>query len=491
MAEIFLAHSISGAGVERIVVLKRVLRHAAQDPELVQLFVDEARLAAQLQHPNVVQVYDVGKLGSSYFFAMEYVHGETVRDLLLHARHHGVRLPIATVLTIAAGAAAGLQHAHDRRGLNGRPLQIVHCDVSPSNLMITREGVVKVVDFGIAKAEHRSVNIERSAQGKLCYMSPEQVRSQPLDRRSDLFSLGIVVWELLTLQGCFRAESDFNVMDAIINQPSRAPSQLRSDVPREVDEIVMRMLAKNPANRYQTAADVIDAIEVAAMRMSTLLSTASVARQMREWFGDRSEPWFEQTVGGSIKRVVVDAEPVPADFASMTLSGPIDDILDTMPPSFTKPPASEGAMAWDHPTIESNEAMRDRLFREVRERKTPQPTATPPPAIIVESRKAIHDATPPAARPVQAPVTAPITAPVRPSGIRPPEAGAVGQFPRFQEAEKSRIPMVLLAILITVGIGAASFALLWKTMMTDSPKQRDAGVVEPADGSAAATTPSK
>ncbi len=476
MAEIFLARSISGAGVERIVVLKRVLRHAAQDPQLMQLFVDEAKLAAQLQHPNVVQVYDVGKLGSSYFFSMEYVHGETVRDLLLFARHQGVKLPIATVMTLAAGAAAGLHHAHDRRGLNGKPLQIVHSDVSPSNLMITREGVVKVVDFGIAKAAHRTVDVERSVQGKLCYMSPEQVRSQPLDRRSDLFSLGIVLWELLTLQGLFRGDSDFNVMDAIINQPSPAPSQVRPDVPREIDEIVMRMLAKNPANRYQTAADVLDAIEVAAMRLSTLLSTASVGRQMREWFGDRQEPWIEQTVGGSVKRVVVDAEPVPADFASMTLSGPVDEILATLEPAHPNRPDTEGAASWDNPTIEEVEAMRDRLFREVRERRpapaaTPAPPAPAPPAQVMARTLAGHAPT----QPTSGPPTTP-----RPASLRPPPVEPT--FPRrFPEEKRSAIPMVLLAILITVGIGGGAFALLWKTQMSGSSGRSDARVSEPGD----------
>ena len=496
MAEIFLARSVTGAGVERMVVLKRVLRHAAMDETLVKLFVQEARLAAQLQHPNVVQVYDVGKLGSSYFFSMEYVHGETVRDLLLYARHQNVRLPIATVMTIAAGAAAGLHHAHDRRGMHGRPLDIVHSDVSPSNLMITREGVVKVVDFGIAKAEHQQAEVERPMQGKLCYMSPEQVRSQPLDRRSDLFSLGIVLWELLTLQGLYRAESDFNVMDQIINHPPPAPSQLRPDVPLDIDEIVLRLLAKNPANRYQTAADLLDAIEGAAMRMSTLLSTASVARQMREWFGVKPEPWIEQTVGGSIKRVVVNAEPVPKDLGQ-TIAGPIggiDEVLDTMPPTQTKPPTHEGGPSWDRPTIEDLESIRDRLFREVRERKSPQPE---PQGVIVDSRQARDDAPPPPApmHPPQSTWQQPMghqpmghQPPVWQQPVAPPSApwkqpGGPTSIPRAPvphrtlaaEDRRSAVPMVLLAIVITGGIGIGGFALLWKTLAPSKATRSDAG----------------
>ncbi|HEY1557741.1 MAG TPA: protein kinase [Kofleriaceae bacterium] len=148
MAEIFLARGATAAGIERHVVLKRILRERAGDAAFVRMFLDEARLAAQLQHPNVAQVYDVGRLGESYFFTMEYVHGETVRALIKRARATGFSTPIACVLAIGAGAAAGLHHAHERRGANGQPLGIVHRDVSPANLMVTYEGHVKVVDFG-------------------------------------------------------------------------------------------------------------------------------------------------------------------------------------------------------------------------------------------------------------------------------------------------------------------------------------------------------
>ncbi len=504
MAEIFLARSKTGAGVERMVVLKRVLRHAAQDEQLVKLFVDEARLAAQLQHPNVVQVYDVGKLGSSYFFSMEYVHGETVRDVMLHARHRGLKIPIATVMTLAAGAAAGLSHAHERRGMNGRPLGIVHADVSPSNLMITYDGVVKIVDFGIAKAEHSVADVEHPVKGKLCYMSPEQVRSRPLDRRSDLFSLGIVLWELLTLQGLFRGDSDFLVMNSIITEPVMAPSQVRPDVPRDVDDIVMRLLAKEPERRYQSAAELLDAIEAATMRMSSLLSTATVARQMREWFGQRSEPWIESTVGGSIKRVVVHSEPVPASM-SMTIAGPvkepIDDMLDTLQPS------------------QSGLALRERLIRELNQRRPRHPssdaiiaddaaTIADPPRITLMGAPAIQPpqvSQPPASnRPAaSAPYSRPsappqpqVTSPVQtipgtmaapptsaaPSSVAPSTLSVrSAEQRRLQQATpafpsrraptssdgSSKMLLVLLAIVITLGIGGGGFYLLWKTQLAD------------------------
>jgi len=298
MADIFLARGASVAGVERYCVLKRILRDAAGDTQLVQMFLDEARLAAQLQHPNIASVYDVGKLGDSYFFTMEYVHGETVGSLIQRAIDRDRLLPLACVLTIVAGAAAGLHHAHERNGVDGRALQIVHRDVSPSNLMVSYEGSVKVVDFGVAKAAHRASETRSGrVKGKISYMSPEQCRSQQLDRRSDLFSLGIVMWEMLTGDRLYRRDSDFAIMTAIIDEAPVAPSVIRPDVPREVDDIVRRLLAKSAADRFQSAAEVVDQVEAVALRAGMMLSTAALGRFVGDLFGRRPEPWLELETG--------------------------------------------------------------------------------------------------------------------------------------------------------------------------------------------------
>jgi serine/threonine protein kinase len=321
MAEIFLARGASGEGIERYVVLKRVLRHRASDAHFIRMFLDEARLAAQLQHPNIAQVYDLGKLGDSYFFTMEYVHGETVRALM--NRSHALRqpIPIASVLTIIAGAAAGLHHAHERKDTSGRALDIVHRDVSPSNLMISYEGAVKLVDFGVAKASHRSHETASGAvKGKIAYLSPEQARaSSQIDRRSDLFSLGIVMWELLTLERLYRRGSDFEQMIAIVQEPPRPPSQVRPDVPPELDALVLNLLAKDPAQRFQTGDDLHAAIEDAAVKLGSTLSSASLGRFVRELFGQRPEPWVEmrsQATHG--ENVTVTSEPIPAELAIPT-----------------------------------------------------------------------------------------------------------------------------------------------------------------------------
>ena len=309
MAEIFLARA-SAAGVDRYVVLKRVLHQRAQDLHFIQMFLDEARLAAQLQHANIAQVHDIGKLGDSFFFTMEYVHGETVGALIRKAQS-GKPIPISTVLTIVAGASAGLHHAHERVGIDGVPLGIVHRDVSPSNLMISYEGTVKLVDFGVAKATQRVAETQSgTVKGKISYLSPEQCRGKEVDRRSDLFSLGIVMWELLTGERLFKRGSDYEQMEAIVLEPTSSPSSRRADVPPEVDAIVDKLLSKSPDARYQSADELHEAIEAAAVKIGSTLSTASLSRFLRETFGRRPEPWVE------IRRehpdgLTVVTEPVP------------------------------------------------------------------------------------------------------------------------------------------------------------------------------------
>ena len=318
MAEIFLARVQGVAELERYCVLKRILRDRASDVQFVRMFLDEARLAAQLQHANIAQVYDIGKLGDSYFFTMEYVHGQTVRELLHHAQSVDRQLPIASVLTIVAGAAAGLHHAHERRGLDGRPLGIVHRDVSPSNLMVSYEGGVKVVDFGVAKAADRADETKTgTVKGKISYLSPEQCKGRRVDRRSDLFSLGICFWELLTAERLYKRASDFETMNAIVTELAPAPSARRPDVPREIDELVLRLLAKSPDARCQTAEQVVDALEQVAARTGAALSAAALGRFLRELIGPRPEPWL--LLAGQREHgdaVTVASEPIPPELAA-------------------------------------------------------------------------------------------------------------------------------------------------------------------------------
>jgi serine/threonine-protein kinase len=314
MAEIFLARATAASGPRRHVVLKRVSRERATDQQYVRMFLDEARLAAQLSHFNIAQVFDIGRLGASYFFTMEYVHGVTVQTLILRARERGMQLPVPAVLAIIAGAAAGLGHAHTRVGHDGRRLDIIHRDVSPSNLMVSFDGIVKVVDFGVAKAAlaGRPETQAGEIKGKVAYLSPEQCRQMKLDCRSDLFSLGICAWEMLTRTRLFRRDTAFEAMAAIATEQAPPPSRVRPDLPAAVDALVERMLALEPAQRFQTADEVIRAVEVTAQQTLAPMAPATLARLLRDLFGVLPEPWL--VLEGDV--VTVMASPIPENLST-------------------------------------------------------------------------------------------------------------------------------------------------------------------------------
>jgi serine/threonine protein kinase len=299
MAELYLARAVGIAGFERYVVLKRIMAEHSRNHRFVTMFLDEARLAAQLHHPNIAQVYDIGRVSASYFFTMEYVHGENVRDILQRVAALKRQIPIEQTLTVIAGAAAGLHYAHEKRGIDRQPLGIVHRDVSPSNLMVAYEGVVKLVDFGIAKASHRMTETRSGAvKGKVAYMSPEQCTGHPLDRRSDVFALGIVFYEMATMTRLFKHPTDFETMTHIVNGTVPPPSTRRPDLSRELDAVIMKALAKRPEDRFQSGEELLAAIEQLAARERLALSTMSLGRYLRELFGERPEPWYELEAAG-------------------------------------------------------------------------------------------------------------------------------------------------------------------------------------------------
>ncbi len=293
MARIYIARTTGIGSFERHVVLKCITPERERDITAVQMFLDEARLAAALNHQNVAQVFEVGEDNSIHYLAMEYVHGQDLRSLLAKAGSQGTRVPLELALTTVAGAAAGLNHAHERRGPDGVPLGIVHRDVSPSNIMIGYDGSVKLLDFGIAKATARSVETQSGIiKGKFAYMAPEQCRGRDVDRRSDVFSLGIILYEISTQHRCFRADSDFDTMHRIVTGDVVRPTRIVPNYPAALEAIVMKALAVDANQRYQSAGLLLEALEAfaAANRMS--LSTMALGRFMREMFGDQSEPWL-------------------------------------------------------------------------------------------------------------------------------------------------------------------------------------------------------
>jgi serine/threonine protein kinase len=252
MAEVFLAKAAGPMGFEKTLVVKRILPHLAEDPTFVEMFLGEAKLAAQLNHPNIVQIFDFGEADGEYFLAMEYIDGPNLRVLIKRARTAGVQLPTAICARLIAAACEGLAFAHDFSDpATGEPLGLIHRDISPDNVLVSRQGAVKVVDFGIAKAAGQSHKTQSGViKGKLAYMPPEQVRARPLDRRVDVYALGVVLYELLTLHKPFDAASDAGTMQAILFEELTPAVQYRPDLSEPMQRILDRALAKDREKRY-------------------------------------------------------------------------------------------------------------------------------------------------------------------------------------------------------------------------------------------------
>jgi len=295
MADIFLSRARGIQGFEKLAIIKRIRQDRSFDKKMVELFLDEARLAASLQHPNIVQVFEFGIVDGSYFLAMEYVHGEDVAAVLRRMREAERAIPLAEVLAIVVGVCQGLHYAHECAGPDGKHLGVVHRDISPSNVLISYDGAVMITDFGIAKATGRSTQTTTGAvRGKLAYMSPEQCRGLPLDRRSDIFAIGTLLHELSTGQSLFSGTSDFEVMKRIVEAPIRPPSTQVPGYPAELDRIVCKALAREPARRYATARELQLDIERFALEQKLPISTARLAGFMEREFADRIAAWRQR-----------------------------------------------------------------------------------------------------------------------------------------------------------------------------------------------------
>jgi serine/threonine protein kinase len=299
MAEIYLARTSGPSGFEKLVVLKKILGTLADKPRYVQLFLEEARLAASLDHPSIAQVYDIGMVDGSYFFAMEHLHGQDVRSILHRAWRIGERLPVEHAVQIARHVASALHFAHDKRRSDGTLLGLVHRDVSPSNILVTYDGATKLLDFGVAKTAASTVKTRTGAlKGKISYMSPEQARGAPLDRRSDIFSLGIVLWEMITTQRLYRADNDLATLQLIIHQPPRPPSQVRPGCPPELERIVLRALAQDPDARYPTAEQLVLELDELALEHKLKQSPNALAATLGQLFGPELAAWREAQAAG-------------------------------------------------------------------------------------------------------------------------------------------------------------------------------------------------
>jgi len=288
MASVHLARMDGPGGFQKWVAIKRIHPHLVEDETFVNMFLDEARVAARISHPNVATVFELGKHEDTYWIAMEYLHGEPLREVMRRTEELGQPMPPEIACRVIADAAEGLHSAHELLGKNGEKLGLVHRDVTPHNLFVTYDGNTKVVDFGIAKFTSRMANTRAGTlKGKLAYMSPEQVAGEPIDRRTDVFALGVVLWELTTGQRLFRMESDLDTLAKVQECNVPRPSTIVRGYPIDLEKIVMKALAKTKNERYRTAREFSRALQSLLMRRGLFIASDEVAAYMVSVFSDR------------------------------------------------------------------------------------------------------------------------------------------------------------------------------------------------------------
>ncbi|TQF09691.1 protein kinase [Myxococcus llanfairpwllgwyngyllgogerychwyrndrobwllllantysiliogogogochensis] len=287
MGQVFLARE-HGTGFERLVVLKLILPHLAEDDEFLSMFLDEAGLVARLTHPNLITILDLSQIEGRHCLAMEYVQGDDVRRLEKFSRAQNKPMSVGLILRVIADAAAGLHYAHQARDVQGRPMRLVHRDVSPQNILVGFDGGVKVIDFGVAKAATSSANTATGVlKGKYPYMSPEQASGLAIDARSDLFALGVVMWEMLTGKRLFKGDSDLMTLRLVKDCQVPRPSQLNPKLPPGLDEVVLKALAPTPDERYPDCGAFRLALEDYTLNLRLPSSSAHLSAYLRELYADR------------------------------------------------------------------------------------------------------------------------------------------------------------------------------------------------------------
>jgi serine/threonine-protein kinase len=270
MATVHLGRAIGPGGFERLVAIKTMHEHLASDPEFVAMFLDEARLAARIHHPNVVATLDVGEDEQGIFLVMEYVEGPALSELLRAERRQGRRLPYDIALRILLDMLAGLHVAHELRGASGEPLHLVHRDVSPHNILVGVDGAARLMDFGVARAQGRLSSTQAGQiKGKVAFMAPEQLEDGPIDRGADVYAAGVVLWEVLTGQRMLSADHGGALLVKALRSERRSPREVDPDIPQALEAATMRALRPKPSERFATAADFARALEAAGVPIAS------------------------------------------------------------------------------------------------------------------------------------------------------------------------------------------------------------------------------
>jgi TerC family integral membrane protein len=336
MGEVFLARQQGMEGFEKLLVVKVLMPHLVENREFVTMFFDEARIAARLNHPNIGQIYDLGEHEGNFFIAMEYIHGEDVLRLFKAAREQRKPVPLALSVRIASDAAAGLDYAHKAKDANGSPLGIVHRDVSPQNLLVTYEGGVKLIDFGVAKAAGRgSHTATGTLKGKYPYMSPEQIAGEAVDKRSDIFALGVVLYEMATSRRLFKRDTEVSTLKAVEACQVPTPSTVNPDIDPQLEAVMLKALARSPAKRFSDAAALRLALEDWLVQKRLPGSSAHLAQYLQDLGAERLA---EERAEG---RPFTDFEGTPSAIFHRSALATNDKTHLDSPPGVDQPAAPE------------------------------------------------------------------------------------------------------------------------------------------------------
>ncbi len=338
MAEVYKAKEYGVEGFERTVAVKRILPHVAEDDEFIAMFKDEAMIAVQLNHGNIAQIYNLGNDQDSFYIALEYINGRDLRAIFQKCQQQSRPMPVAQACYVIMKICEGLDYAHNKKDKYNRELHIVHRDVSPPNILVSFEGEVKLIDFGVAKAAGRASRTQAGIlKGKFGYMSPEQVRGMPLDRRSDVFSVGVVLFEILTGTRLFQAETDFATLEKVRAVDVPRPSSLNPEIPKPLENIIYKALARESEQRYQSAIELHDELQAFMFAQGLFYSRKDLAAWMRQQYAREIELEKEKAAA---------AVPPPADDAGRRktmMMAPVSASGGPPPAPGRRPPPPPGA----------------------------------------------------------------------------------------------------------------------------------------------------
>ena len=334
MAQIYKAKTADPQGIERLVVIKRILPHISSNPEYVDMLIDEAKIAVHFNQGNIAQIYDLGRVGSDYFIVMEYVDGKTLGQILRDFNERGEPLPLDLIVYCMAEVCKGLDYMHRKEGPDAKPLGVVHRDISPQNIIVAYSGTVKIIDFGVAKSIDKLSQTESGVlKGKFAYMSPEQAEGDEIDRRSDIFAAGILLWELLTSQRLFKRKTNPETVKAVRKASVVPPSKLRADVPKGLDKIVMKALQKRRGARYPWASEMAADLSRLLHEINPDFRFLNVAQLLYRYFGPEAD---ETALPAELPELNVPIKPKPAPAggpSGAVFPGPDEEIteVDVLP----------------------------------------------------------------------------------------------------------------------------------------------------------------